>query len=107
MEWMKLPAEPKARKAVPLATGLFDYFPDALIAVAEVSWVGNLQHNNGGPLRWDRTKSTDDADSLLRHFLQRGSVDTDGCRHSAKTAWRSLALLQREIEAARANNNER
>jgi hypothetical protein len=31
-----------------------------------------------------------------------GIGDTDGVRHSAKVAWRALALLQREIEAERA-----
>ena len=36
---------------------------------------------------------------MLRHFLQRGSLDGDGLRHSAKMAWRALALLQKEIEA--------
>lgn len=29
--------DPQARKAIPLARGLFDYFPDALCAVAELS----------------------------------------------------------------------
>ena len=34
--------------------------------------------------------------------MQRGTVDSDGIRHSAKVAWRALAMLEREIEAARA-----
>jgi hypothetical protein len=39
-------------------------------------------------------------DTLIRHFLQRGTRDPkDGLRHSAKVAWRALALLQLEIEA--------
>jgi Domain of unknown function (DUF5664) len=104
MEWMKLPAEPKARKKIPLATGLLDYFADALIAVAEVSFIGNQQHNPGKPLFWDRSKSTDEADALMRHFIERGTVDADGIRHSAKVAWRALAILQKEIEADRARN---
>ena len=29
---------------------------------------------------------------------QRGGTDTDGIRHSAKVAWRALAMLQKEIE---------
>lgn len=90
--------DPKERKTYPIATGLLDYFPEALTEVAHVSYVGNQQHNPGQPLHWDRTKSTDEADALIRHFLQRGARDTDGTRHSAKVAWRSLALLQREIE---------
>ncbi len=36
---------------------------------------------------------------MIRHFLQRGLRDTDGIRHSAKMAWRALAILQKEIEA--------
>jgi hypothetical protein len=78
------------------------YFPDALLEVARVSAAGNEQHNPGAPLHWDRSKSTDEADALARHLLQAGELDTDGIRHSAKVAWRSLALLQKELEAARA-----
>lgn len=87
------------RKALPLCTGVLDYFPDALLAVAELSRVGNAQHNPGEPLHWAREKSTDEADALMRHLVERGTRDTDGVRHTAKVAWRALALLQREIEA--------
>lgn len=96
-----LPTDRQARKDIPIATGFIDYFPDAIAAVAELSRVGNDQHNPGKPLFWDRTKSTDEADCLMRHFVERGTIDTDGVRHSAKVAWRALALLQKEIEAAR------
>jgi hypothetical protein len=94
-----LPTDPKARKTYPVATGVLDYFPDALIEVAHVSYVGNEQHNPDTPLHWDRTKSTDEADTMIRHFLQRGTRDSDGLRHTAKMAWRALALLQKELEA--------
>ena len=87
------------RKAQPLARGVLDYFPDALLAVAAVSLVGNEQHNPGQPIHWAKEKSTDEADALLRHLIDRGHLDSDGQRHSAKVAWRALALLQREIEA--------
>jgi len=76
-----------------------DYFPDALLEVATASLAGQSQHLNGEGLHWDRSKSTDEADALVRHLLDRGKRDTDGVRHSAKVAWRALALLQREIEA--------
>jgi hypothetical protein len=85
------------RKAVPLCTGVLDYFPLALAAVAECSRAGNEQHHPGTPLHWDMSKSTDEADCLMRHLAERGTRDTDGIRHSAKVAWRALALLQREI----------
>jgi hypothetical protein len=93
------PADAVGRKHHPVASGVLDYFPDALVAVANVSWKGNDQHNPGEPLHWAREKSTDEADALMRHFLERGSLDSDGLRHSAKMAWRALALLQKEIEA--------
>lgn len=96
-----LPSDPAARKDVPIATGFIDYFPDAVAAVAALSKVGNDQHNPGKPLHWDRSKSGDESDALMRHFMERGTIDTDGVRHSAKVAWRALALLQKELEAAR------
>jgi len=94
-----LTTDAAARKAMPIATGVLDYFPDALAAVAHCSKVGNDQHNPGEPLHWAKEKSTDEPDALIRHLIERGTVDTDGVRHSAKVAWRALALLQREIEA--------
>jgi hypothetical protein len=93
-----LPIDAAARKKFPIATGVLDYFPDALLAVAEVSYVGNEQHNPGQPLHWDRSKSKDQADTAIRHFMERGKRDTDGTRHLAKAAWRILAALQLEIE---------
>lgn len=95
---MSLPTDPQARKAIPIASGVLDYFPDAIRAVAECSRSGNEQHNPGKPLHWDRSKSGDESDALIRHFMERGTVDSDGVRHSAKVAWRALALLQKELE---------
>lgn len=86
------------RKQCPVATGVLDYFPLALQEVARVSFAGNEQHNPGTPLHWDRSKSTDESDCLIRHFLDRGTFDTDGQRHTAKAAWRALAMLQKELE---------
>jgi hypothetical protein len=94
-----LPEDAKERKNIPLATGVLDYFPAALIEVAKVSFVGNQQHNPGEPLHWARGKSTDQDDTIIRHFLERGGKDTDGVKHTAKLAWRVLALLQLECEA--------
>lgn len=96
---VSMPETAAGRKALPVASGVIDYFPDALLAVAACSKAGNDQHNPGKPLQWDRSKSGDESDALMRHFLARGTVDSDGIRHSAKVAWRALALLQKEIEA--------
>lgn len=87
-----------SRKDSPVFSGVLRYFPDAILAVARVSKIGNDQHNPGEPMHWDRSKSTDEADALARHLIDAGKIDVDGTRHSAKVAWRALALLQKEIE---------
>lgn len=97
---MSLPTKAADRKATPIATGVLDYFPDAIAEVARVSKAGNDQHNPGQPLHWAKNKSTDHADCIARHLLERGTIDTDGQRHSAKVAWRALALLQVELDQA-------
>jgi hypothetical protein len=97
---MTLPVSATDRKGVPIATGFIDYFPDAIAAVATLSRIGNEQHNPGSPLRWDRSKSGDEGDALMRHFLERGRLDADGVPHSVKMAWRAMALLQKELELA-------
>lgn len=94
-----LPTVAAERKKIPIASGVLDYFEAALAEVAKVSYVGNEQHNPGQPLHWARGKSTDNADTMIRHFLERGKKDSDGIRHSAKMVWRALAILQIELEA--------
>lgn len=94
-----LPTDAKERKAIPLGSGVLDYFTAALIEVAKVSQAGNEQHNPGQPLHWSRGKSVDHWDTMLRHGVERGSFDTDKVRHSAKMVWRALAILQLELEA--------
>jgi hypothetical protein len=89
-------------KRFPLARGLLDYFPDALLAVANCSLVANEQHNPGEPLHWAKEKSADHADALIRHLIHRGKTDDDGIRHATKVAWRALALLQTALEGVAA-----
>lgn len=95
-----LPTNKEMRKELPVMRGLLDYFPLACAEIANVSLIGNRQHNPGTELHWDRSKSPDHADCLVRHLMDRGTLDTDGLRHTAKVAWRALALLQLELEAA-------
>lgn len=97
---MALPKDAHARKNTPIFSGVLRYFPDALAEVAHCSWKGNEQHNPGTDLHWDRSKSGDELDALTRHLVEAGTVDTDGVRHSTKVAWRALANLQKELEAA-------
>lgn len=93
------------RKTFPMAEGLLDYFPDALAAVANISWQGNEKHNPGEKLHHSRGKSNDHADCCARHLTERGGFDTfvingveHRARHTAQLAWRALALLQEELE---------
>jgi len=96
------------RKARPVYSGVLRYFPKALLEIARVSLVGHEQHNPGTPMRWDRSKSPDEADALVRHLMQAGEIDSDGLRHTAKAAWRALALLEKELEdAERISHDER
>jgi hypothetical protein len=88
------------RKATPVYSGFVKYFPLAMAAVAELSRIGNDQHNPGQPLHWDRSKSGDELDACMRHLMEAGTVDTDGVRHSTKAAWRAMGNLEKELEKA-------
>lgn len=84
------PDDSEARKTYPVYSGLLAYFPAALAAIAHHSYVGNAKHNPGEPLHWNRAKSSDEADALLRHLMEGDYVGM---------AWRALALLQKHLEA--------
>lgn len=92
------PSDAATRKKIPVFTGFLQYFPDAVLAAAYVSYVGNNQHNPGLPLHWDRSKSTDEHDTAVRHMMDENVFDTDGTRHLAKALWRIAAALQKQIE---------
>lgn len=85
-----LPTDAMERKAIPVYTGVIDYFPDAIVRIAKLSLEGGMQHGQtASTLHWDRTKSMDHLDSMMRHML-----DGDW----AEVAWRALANLQIKIE---------
>ena len=91
--------DPQERKECPIYSGVLMYFPRAIAEVAKLSRIANEQHNPGTPMHWDRSKSGDELDALTRHLMEAGTVDTDGMLHSTKVAWRSLANLEKELEA--------
>jgi hypothetical protein len=93
-----LPTDATERKTYPVASGFMDYFPDAIAAISHLSYVATEQHHPGQPVHWDRGKSADEADTMMRHFLQRGTLDTDGIPHTVKMAWRAMAICQKELE---------
>jgi|TARA_R110001592_G_scaffold341817_1_gene631172 hypothetical protein len=85
-----LPVDPKERKSVPVYTGFIKYFPRAIAEVAKISYIGGLQHGQTPEnLFWDRTKSKDELDAMMRHVL-----DEDW----AQVAWRAMANLEKKLE---------
>ena len=89
------------RKKIPIFSGVVAYFPLALKELAKVSYAGQEQHNPDKPLAWDRSKSGDELDALMRHLVDHtiNPMDSDGQLHLSKVAWRSLAMLQKYMEA--------
>ena len=77
------------RKETPVFSGFFEYFPDAIKAVARHSFKSNEKHNPNEPLHWAKDKSDDHLDCLGRHLLEGELV---------AVAWRAMAALQIEIE---------
>lgn len=104
-----LPTDSAARKRIPVYSGCVAYFPDALAEVAIISYEGNEQHNPGTPLHWDRSKSTDELDALMRHLLdgsQPGRSLDERIKDAAARSWRSLADLQKLCEERNRNANQ-
>ena len=90
----------QARKQAPIFSGPMTYFGDALWNLAECCLAGSRQHHPDKPMHWDREKSGDELDALVRHLLSAGTIDDDGIRHSAKICFRAMANLQKELEYA-------
>jgi len=93
--------EKEDRKSIPVYSGCISYFPDALKEIAKCSYEGQRQHNPDKPLGWDRSKSGDELDAMMRHLLDHASgieFDECGTRHIVKCGWRILAYIQKEVE---------
>jgi len=90
------------RKGMPVYSGVLAYFPDAIMEIAKCSAAGQKQHNPNEPLGWDRSKSGDELDAMMRHLLDHAKgneFDDCGTRHIVKCGWRILAFIQKTIEA--------
>ena len=86
----RLPEDAAARKAIPIYTGVINYFPRAIAAVAQLSLTGGIQHGQTAEtLHWDRSKSGDEKDAMMRHI-----IDGDW----EYVAWRALANLEKHLE---------
>ena len=79
------------RKAIPVFSGVLAYFPDALKEVAKASYAATKQHHPDKDMFWDRTKSTDNEDALVRHLIDH--------LKNPKVTWRALAALQIYLES--------
>ena len=83
-----LPENASERKTYPVYSGFLNYFPHAIAAVSHLSYEGNQQHHPDKPLHWDKQKSADELDALMRHVL-----DEDW----EQVAWRAMANLERKL----------
>jgi hypothetical protein len=91
-----LPTDSNERKEIPIFSGVLNYFPLAVAAVARVSKRGNDKHNPGEPIHWARGKSMDHEDCIARHLIDVDTVNPETGEYddAAALAWRALALLQ-------------
>jgi len=99
------PTDKAERKRHPVFSGVLSYFPRTVIAMSKCSWVGNEQHNPGQPLHWDRDKSMDHDDCLIRHMMEGDAIDDDGVPHCVKVAWRANARAELILEKMAAAGN--
>lgn len=66
---LTLPTDSEERKTIPLRGGCYNYFPAALMGVAQWSKRGNDKHNAGQPLHHARGKSMDHEECIERHGM--------------------------------------
>ena len=85
---------PSERKKIPIYRAFIKYFPDAIVEVTKQSMKGNEQHHPQSEIHWDKSKSADELDSLMRHMIEEDWV---------AVAWRGMANLQRELDKKKGN----
>ena len=76
-----LPENSAERKTYPVYSGFLNY-------VSHLSYQGNQQHHPDKPLHWDKHKSADELDALMRHMLD---------DEWEQVAWRAMANLERKL----------
>jgi hypothetical protein len=103
---MRLSNDSDERKNTPIFSGVLNYFPLAIAAVAQLSKKGNDKHNPGEPLHWAKGKSTDHKDCISRHLIDAGTIDPDSeMFHDVGLAWRALANLETLLESQSVSRN--
>lgn len=94
-----LPLDSASRKLIPIHSGVNEYFPAALAAVAAQSKYNNEKHSPGQKLGWPQDKSMDQADCFMRHLFDQGDAEvmSDELKEFIELTaqcWRKLAELQ-------------
>lgn len=87
----------EARKKAPVQAGFNDYFPEAIMAVAMMSYMANQKHNPTEELGWSWNRSDDHADCVARHALRDDTLDEFNLPHKVAKAWRAMADLQKYL----------
>ena len=83
-----LPTDAAERKTYPIYSGFIKNFPNAIAAVSHLSYKGSKQHHPDKPVHWDKDKSSDELDALMRHMI-------DG--EWEQVAWRAMGNLERKL----------
>tara|TARA_R110001632_G_scaffold84674_1_gene186558 strand:- start:4313 stop:4771 length:459 start_codon:yes stop_codon:yes gene_type:complete len=83
-----LPTDAAERKTYPIYSGFIKNFPNAIAAVSHLSYKGSKQHHPDKPVHWDKDKSSDELDALMRHMID-GEWD--------QVAWRAMGNLERKL----------
>lgn len=87
-----LPDDSAKRKEFPIYRGLFQLFPNALAEVSHHTYLNCRKHLGEdlpeGTCAWDKSKSQDELDAMLRHIMEEDWV---------AVAWRALGHLEREL----------
>lgn len=89
------------RKNHPVYSGFLKYFPRACMAISAHSLKANNKHNPGEPLHWNRDKSGDEMDALVRHIVDKADgmvYDEDGLMVDVAIAWRAMANIEKVLE---------
>lgn len=64
--------------------------------VDPVLYAASQQRHPEKPMYWDRSKSTDHLNKIMRHLVDCGKFDDKGQRHSAMAARGGLGQLARD-----------
>ena len=100
---MAVTADQQKAAKVPMWQGVIAYFSNALHAVAAISKMGCVKHNNGKmPTKWRDYPVETYADAEMRHITEQGKgilYDSEShMLHAGHEAWNVLAKLEKLLE---------